>query len=351
MIRLPLLKEIEGLRFAGLSAGRLADYAYALTCCRFPATVADGDSRREIVRVCDRKLADLRHLIGDGYGPDAPLDALDQTPLMNRDLSGLSVSGLVRLHARGHEYAVQRQERGMETFTRVLQWRVVDNLISRGEDPALAAILMLAECLEAGNHARHLGLPYSMGERHIPFSPSGYPDDDALIRRIKTLSIRRTFLSREELIDIADYILMEIVEKGETAGHLKLVNAILTTGMPCFEYPAIARELEKSINRLAKTNAMTRIELAPAYNTLWGLTLKPSYLTRFENTVRHCYFTLAKDKVYPGLGVDMEDPRSISAAIKFLDENRRTLWILSDRYDVDKVIRKYQPVPGVSPNA
>lgn len=48
-------------------------------------------------------------------------------------------------------------------------------------------------------------------------------------------------------------------------------------------------------------------------------------------------------RTYPGLGIDRDDPRSVSAAIRFLDENRETLRILSDRYDVDKVIKKYQP--------
>lgn len=60
--------------------------------------------------------------------------------------------------------------------------------------------------------------------------------------------------------------------------------------------------------------------------------------------MRHCYFTLANDKPYPHLGIDTNDRRSISAAIKFLDENRQALWILNDRYLVDKAIEKYQAV-------
>lgn len=123
-----------------------------------------------------------------------------------------------------------------------------------------------------------------------------------------------------------------------------LVSPALYTGMPEFNCSGIVRALEKATNSLARSNAMTRMELAPAYHRLWSLTLNPSYLHRFETTVRQCYLTLACDRTYPGLGVDKSDPQSLSAAIRFLDANRPTLWILSPRYDVDKVIKKYRPL-------
>lgn len=125
---------------------------------------------------------------------------------------------------------------------------------------------------------------------------------------------------------------------------MDLVNAILSTAMPSFDYPVIMKEFEMVTNALAKSNTMTCMDLAPAYVTLWSLTLKPTYLSHYEKAARQCYLTLANGKIYPNLGVDVNDPKSLSVAIKFLDDNRQTLWVLNDKYDVDKVISKYKAV-------
>lgn len=234
-----------------------------------------------------------------------------------------------------------RRKRKMESFTRIYQWCIVNDLLKLNANDPLAQLLLLTECLEAENYAANLNLPYNFGDRPTPFYPSDYRDDEVLIDHIKILSNGATYISRERLIEIADYIQTEIVDTGKTAEHLALVTAILNTGMPNFSYPNITRALEKATNSLAKSNARSRMELAPTYYILWSQTLRSSYLSKFESTVRHCYQSLANDKTYPDLGVDKADPQSLSNAIKFLDANRQTLWILNDRYDVDKVIQKY----------
>lgn len=174
------------------------------------------------------------------------------------------------------------------------------------------------------------------------FNPAHYHSDEELTAHILSLSRKKDYDSLEELMEIAEYIQAQIAEPGKTASHLSLVNAILSTGMPFFNYPKITKALEKAVRALEKSSAKTRMELAQYYRTLWQLTLKPTYLDRFEKTVKHCYFTLASDRNYPGLGVDKDDSRSLTSAIRFLDENRQTLWVLNDRYDVDKVIKKYR---------
>jgi len=376
-MNLPSLHTLRNLKFTDLPSESLMDYAYALSCCQFPATVSGDGLHHTVALICDRKIKELRREIV------RRLEARDDDPslayalqvcddpeiffksacgyfsisvrsrsgkrtlglfgrlLCNLDYSGLSDSELVRLHALSPLWYDLRRHKGLEAFTREYFWRIADAMT----DTTLSQIFLLTEYLEAGNYSRAVSLTYDMGETLKPFDQSVYHDDTALIKRIKALSEEPTYLSREELIGIADYIQTGIVEPGKTAEHLALVNAILNTGMPCFSYPEIVRELEKTAVRLAKSNSKTRMELAPAYNTLWTQTLKASYLNQFEKTVRHCYFTLANGKAYPGLGVDTGDPRSLAAAIKFLDENRKTLWILNDRYDVDKVIRKYQTHP------
>ncbi len=57
----------------------------------------------------------------------------------------------------------------------------------------------------------------TIGERLVPFTPSDYPDDAALIERIKNLSAKPSYRSREVLIAIAGYIQTEIVGTGKTA--------------------------------------------------------------------------------------------------------------------------------------
>jgi len=372
---------IKNLKFTSIPDESLADYAYALSCCRFPAYVIGGDMLHQVAFICDRKIDELRKEIdrrleieGDvpplvhalqvcndngayyksacGYfsipvksrSKKRTVELFGQF-LSNIDYSKLSTSELVKLHALSPLWYGLRRQKEMEVFTREYFWRIIDAMA----DSQLARIMLLTEYLEAENHSQVEGLPYDIGEKPVPFDPSAYPDDAALIKHIKALSEKPSHLSREELIGIADHIQAVIIETGKTAEHLQLVNAILNTGMPCFGYPKITRELEKTTVRLAKSNSKSRIELAPAYNTLWTLTLKQSYLSQFEKTVRHCYFTLANGKAYPGLGVDTGDPQSLASAIKFLDENRRTLWILNERYDVDNVIRKYQAILSSQP--
>lgn len=163
------------------------------------------------------------------------------------------------------------------------------------------------------------------------FDPSSFTGDEALISHINQLSQSHSYRSREELTHIAEYIQTQIIEPGTTADHLSLVSAILTVGLPL---PVIARELEQTTRLIEKKKSRTRLELAPAYRALWATTLKATYLTRFEQTVRHCYQTLANGKTYPGLGVDKDDPRSLTAARCFLSAHRQTLWILNPRYSL-----------------
>lgn len=174
------------------------------------------------------------------------------------------------------------------------------------------------------------------------FTPTDYANDEDLRNHINTLSRNADYVSREELIQIADYIQTEIVEKGETVNHMDLVNAILCTGMPSFNYPEIVKAFEMTTKSLAKTKEKKDIVLAPYLYSLWGLTLKPTYLSRFEKTVRQCYLSLANDRHYPDLGINKEDSASLDYALRFLDEYRMNVWILNDKYDVDKVIAKYK---------
>lgn len=155
-------------------------------------------------------------------------------------------------------------------------------------------------------------------------------------------------MSNEKVVGYVDFVSKKIVDKGRTANHLYLVNAILSRELPCVDYPTMIKEYERSVKSLAKSNAKSRLELAPVYYTLWTYTLKPIYLNQFERTVRHCYFTLAKGKRYPDLGVDVNDKESLLTPIKFLDSNRRTLWIRSERYNADMAINKYKSIVGTN---
>lgn len=237
-----------------------------------------------------------------------------------------------------------RHRKKMETSTRIHQWRIVDALFRHDETSPIAHLLLLAECLEVANHSVILGLPYKIGERLKPFVPSNYSSDEALVKHIRQLSKQRTYLSREALIDIADYVQTEIVEPGHTADHLTVVAAILSTGMPSFSYPGMTKALEKATAQLEKAGTKTRMELASTYYILWTKTLKQSYLNRFQTTLRHCYRTLADGRQYPGLGIDSRDPRSLSAALSFLDGHRSSLWTLDTHYDLDKVVHKYDDI-------
>ncbi|MCM1491550.1 MAG: hypothetical protein NC095_12115 [Muribaculum sp.] len=173
------------------------------------------------------------------------------------------------------------------------------------------------------------------------FTPSDYAGDEDLRCHINSLSLKADSASLKRLTLIADYVLAEIVDCGATAGHLPVVNAILCSGIPCADYPDIVNAFEQAIISLANTREKTDIDLAPYFYSLWGLTQKPDYLDRFENTLRRCYLTLAANRHYPNLGINKEDSVSLSSALRFLDEYRLNVWIINDRYDVDKVMAKY----------
>lgn len=224
------------------------------------------------------------------------------------------------------QIAAARRRRHQETYTRVAQWRIVDSLLRDGHPQART--LLAREISEACIHAAHLGLPYRPGDRLTPFSPADYPDDQSLIRHIHQLTKKRTYLSREALIDIADHILTNIVEPGHTADHLPLVTAILSTHMPEFNYPTITKTLEKTTAHLAKIAARTHLDLAPTYYTLWTQTLKQTHLNHFQTTIRHCHRALTAGKQYPNLGIDKNDPATITRARTLLATHPQTLQTL-----------------------
>lgn len=354
----PPIKFLERLSFRHVHPDMLASYACALTSCQRPASVVGGEWSRMVAETCRRKISELREEITgrlkSGMNADALVNALkviDGVADISADikvkdidlalLPQLPASELVKLHSHHKTFKELRRRQGLECFTRIHKWRIVNELLSRESDKSLADILLLTECLEAEGYARILGLPYKIGDRPMPFDAANYRDDDELIRHIRQLVERKDYTAREELVEIADHIQMKIVEDGKTSGHIALVNAILSTGMPSFSYPGIAKAFEEATNALERTSMVTRLELAPAYHTLWTLTLKPTYLDRFQKTARHCYLTLANGRAYPNLGVNVADRESLAKAIRFVEDNRQTLWILNDKYDVDKIIRKY----------
>ena len=354
----PSLKFFNTLKFAAIPSEELACYAYALTSCQFPASVVSGEWHQQVDDICRHLLAELRNEINLRLGSENDSMILtnalsvaegthdlvncEETYTYTLPLSQMSVCGLIGLHSKSKCWYDMRQCKNLEIFTRAYQWQILNELLNRKDGKMLAAILLLAECIEADNYAHNLSLPYNIGERVKSFVASDYACDEDLRRHINALSRKADYLSREELIQIADYIQTEIVAKGETANHMALVNAILCTGMPSFDYTEIVKAFEKATRILAKDDDKKDIELAPYFYSLWGLTQKSTYLNRFEKTVRLCYLTLANEKHYPGLGINKKDSESIESALRFLDEYRQNLWILNDKYDVDKVIGKYQ---------
>lgn len=355
-MKYPSLQTLESLKIADIQSEYMAEYAYALNCLKFPASVVSGVWFRRVDDICDCKIAELRCEISQRLGGsedyvilthalaviDGCADLLKNDMDYTRQLSQMSVSELVGIHSMSRHWYDMRRKAGMEVFTRAYQWRIVNELLKRKEGKMLAAILLLAECVEADNYAQNLRLPYNIGNGVKTFSASDYAGDEDLRRHVNALSRKADYTAREELIQIADYIQTEIVAKGETAKHMALVNAILCTDMPCFDFPEILRDFEKTAKSLAKDNDKKDIELAPYFYSLWGLTQKSTYLNRFERTVHRCYLTLAKDKHYSGLGINKEDSASVESALRFLDEYRLNVWILNDKYDVDKVIGKYR---------
>lgn len=149
----------------------------------------------------------------------------------------------------------------------------------------------MTEFIEADNYANISGQPYKIGDGITSFTPVDFASDEDLRCHISELSRKADYVSREELIQIADYIQTGIVEKGKTAERMDLVNVILCTGMPNFDYPMIVKDFENGTKSLAKTKKKTDIELAPYFYNLWGLTQKSTYLCRFEKAVRLCQYT------------------------------------------------------------
>lgn len=248
---------------------------------------------------------------------------------------------LVQLYSTPGQWYELRRRQGLEPYTRIHQWQIVAELLRRKEAAEVAHKLLTAEYIETERYAANLMLPYRTGEKLNTFDPADYSDDASLIGHIKELSEQQTYLSRERLIAIADHVHATITATGITEEHLELVSAILSTSMPAFSYPAMAKELEKVTISLDKAKAKSQMELAPAYKTLWSLTLKSAYLSKFEQTVRHCYLALTRSKIYPNLGIDFQNARSLSRAIRFLDDNRPTLWVLNESYSVDTLKTKY----------
>lgn len=224
----------------------------------------------------------------------------------------------------------------MEMFTRAYFWPIVRAI----KDSQLAGILMLTEYMEAENYSRLINLRYRFGESVGPICMSGHTDSE-IISRIESLAGNPTFTDREELIAIADYIQFRTVDKGEAAGHLDLLNSILSVNIRSFSYPGILKSLEQAVSGDRESASMSLIELAPIYKTLWERTTKYKYLHIMKKIVRGCYLALTGRQSFRGRGIGVSD--SYDAAIKVLKDNRDIMWALDSRYDVEKVIREYQP--------
>ncbi|MCM1139137.1 MAG: hypothetical protein NC453_11265 [Muribaculum sp.] len=357
-MKYPSLQTLKSLKVASIPTECLAEYAYALNCLKMPASVVNGEWYHKVDDICSCKIAELQREISRrlSHGEDSTIlthamavldgsaDLIEDTVNWNehQPLSQMTISELIEMHSMSRQCYEMRRSKGLEVFTRSYQWQIVTELLNRKESGLLALILQLTEFIETDGYAHNLSLPYNIGEDVKTFAPSDYPSDEDLRSHINELVRKADYVSREELIQIADYIQAEIVEKGETVNHIELVNAILCTGMPSFDYPVIVKDFEQTIKSLAKSDEKKDIELAPYFYSLWGLTLKPIYLSRFEKTVRQCYLTLASNKHYPNLGINKEDSASLSSALRFLNEYRMNVWIINDKYDVDKVIAKYK---------
>lgn len=332
------LLTLSGLSVPTIPSDRLAEYLYALECCKFASSACSSVFNNEVLARCTSKINEIKMRPGAKNLSSSIIIG----KATDKELECLSVSDLIGLHSQAHMLTKTRHAKKLETFTRVFQWRTVKALLQIDENSPLAQILLLAECLEASNYARILGLPYAIGQQPELFSPA-LLSEDQLIEHISRLSAERSYMARESLIAIADYIQEEIADKDLADMHIPLLNAILNTKMPRFAYPNIAKALEKATNNLSKTNSMTDIELAPSYYTLWTVTLKQSYYTRFSKTLRQCYLSLTKDKSYPNLGLNSANPKSIDSAINLLNKHRQNLWIINDRYNIDEIINKYHP--------
>ncbi len=285
---------------------------YFAAACRYYSAIKNITARRKVVREFDQFIAGL-------------------------DYSQLTETELLRLHSMSALWLERRELKGLEQNTRTDFLRIANALPASSP----ARLLQLSENLEAENRARCLSLTCSQRQPLKVFVSAQYPDDDSLAAYITALTGKPSYHSREMLIGIADYLQTSIIEKGKAADYIAAITAILNTGMPHFNYPKIAKGLEQTVKQLAKSHAKPRLELAAAYNTLWQQTLKSGYLNHYEQIVRHCYFTLAGKRTYTNLGIDTSDPDSLRTALNFLSANREALWVMSDQYDVDTLLRRY----------
>ena len=366
------IRKIGKLNFTKLSDESLADYAYAISRCKFPASVNMDSLYQRMVRQCDEKINELVREIErrvEVCGKNAALDnalTVCNNPdtycdssfrklsaylksrskkrivesfgniISNLDYSKLSDSELVMLHSLSPVWYDYRRLKDMEMFTRIYFWHIARAV----KDNQLADILLLTEYMEAENYSQLTNLRYRFAENVDPICLSGYADSE-IIKRIETLGANLTFAAREELIAIADYIQIEIVDKVESAEHLRLLNSILCVKTHPFDYPKIIKSLGQAVNDFQETTPMSLIELAPVYKTLWERTTNYKYLHTLKKVVRGCYLTLIGKQSFHGHNIGMLNSRD--AAITVLKNNRDIMWALDSRYDVEKVIREYEP--------
>ncbi|MCM1142168.1 MAG: hypothetical protein NC453_26660 [Muribaculum sp.] len=363
---------ISKLNFSKLSDGSLADYAYAISRCKFPASVNIDDIHQIIACQCEEKINELfqeieRRVGNHGksaildyaltvcHNPDAYYDTSFQklstyvksrskkrivesfgNVVSNLDYSKLSDTELVTLHSLSPVWYDYRRPKEMEMFTRIYFWPIVSAI----KDSQLADILLLTECMEAENYSQLINLKYRFGERVGLINLSDHNDSE-IINRIETLTSNLNFTAREELIAIADYIQLQIVDKGESAEHIRLIHSILGVNICSFGYPKIVKSLEQVVNEYQEYNSIPLIEFAPIYKTLWERTTKSKYLHALKKIVRGCYLALTGKQSFPDLNIGALNP--FDTAIRILKDNRDIMWVLDTRYDVERVIREYQP--------
>lgn len=256
-------------------------------------------------------------------------------------LSDFSSGELIRLHALSAMWYDYRRAKGLEVCTRYYQRDIAAELEKRDNSSVRSRLLSLTESLEAMNYTSLLGLQYESGETAQTFNPFLYQDDESLIRYIGECSRSVRFLARENLIKIADYLQAHVVDRGDVEQHLELVSSILMTDKQYFSYPNIVSSLSKSVGKLSKAKTIPQLLLAIPYRALGKATGIGAYITRFEKILRHCYHTLADNRQYPDLGLRTDDPATLALSLNLLNDNRTTLSILNERYNVDRIMAKY----------
>ena len=256
-------------------------------------------------------------------------------------LSDFSSEELIQLHGLSAMWYDYRRAKGLEVYTRYFQRDIAAELEKRENSSVRSRLLTLTESLEAANYAALLGLNYGPGEIAQTFNRFLYQDDESLIRYIGECSRSRRFLARENLIKVADYLQTHIIDRGDIENHLELVSSILMTDKPYFSYPNIVSSLSKAVGKLSKAKTIPQLLLAIPYRALGKATGIGAYITRFEKILRHCYYTLADNKQYPDLGLSTDDPATLALSLNLLNDNRTTLAVLSERYNVDSIVEKY----------